>query len=101
MDFSPSFNLSEFESRAWSLRAVADTGSAVASTAIPPMSMLRRLTSTVIMFSFLDYCLLNNEWTRTQRSRRSGTNGTEPLGLEQVDQFRFTYRRSLAPKQKS
>jgi len=53
------------------------------------------------MFSFLDYCLLNNEWTRTQRSRRSGTNGTEPLGLEQVDQFRFTYRRSLAPKQKS
>ena len=51
--------------------------------------------------SFLDYCLLNNEWTRTQRSRRSGTNGTEPLGLEKVDQFRFTYRRSLAPPQKS
>src|SRR5580704_8403399 len=53
MDFSPSFNLSEFESRTWSLRAIAGTGSAVASTAIPPMSMLRRLTSTVIMFPFL------------------------------------------------
>jgi hypothetical protein len=100
MDFSPSFNLSEFESRAWSLRAIAGTGSAVASTAIPPMSMLRRLTSTVIVFPFL-ILLLNNEWTRTQRSRRSGTNGTEPLGLEKVDQFRFTYRRSLAPQQKS
>src|SRR5271170_5525527 len=96
MDFSPSFNLSEFESRAWSLRAIAGTGSAVASTAIPPMSMLRRLTSTVIVFPFL-ILLLNNEWTRTQRSRRSGTNGTEPLGLEKVGQFRFTYRRSLAP----
>jgi hypothetical protein len=51
--YSDSFNLSEFESRAWSLRAIAGTGSAVASTATPPMSMLRRLTSTVIMFPFL------------------------------------------------
>jgi|SRR5580700_6418251 hypothetical protein len=51
--YSDSFNLSEFESRAWSLRAITGTGSAVASTAIPPMSMLRRLTSTVIMFPFL------------------------------------------------
>jgi hypothetical protein len=50
--------------------------------------------------SFLDYCLLNNEWTRTQRSRRSGTKGTAPLGLKKVDQFRFTYCRSLAPQQK-
>jgi hypothetical protein len=51
--YSDSFNLSEFESRAWSLRAIAGTGSAVASTAIPPISTLRRLTSTVIMFPFL------------------------------------------------
>jgi hypothetical protein len=77
MDFSPSFNLSEFESRAWSLRAIAGTGSAVASTAGPTNEYAAPADFNGHNVSFLDYCLLNNEWTRTQRSRRSGTNGAE------------------------
>jgi hypothetical protein len=95
MDFSPSFNLSEFESRAWSLRAIAGTGSAVASTAIPPMSTLRRLTSTVIKFPFLIIA-----YSTTNGPAPSEAAGPAPMApnrwaRKKVDQFRFTYRRSL------
>jgi hypothetical protein len=53
------------------------------------------------MFPFLIIAYSTTNGPAPSEAAGPAPNGTEPLGLEKVDQFRFTYRRSLAPQQKS
>jgi hypothetical protein len=47
------------------------------------------------MFPFLIIAYSTTNGPAPSEAAGPAPNGTEPLGLEKVDQFRFTYRRSL------